>query len=322
MSRRTTPAANSTARLVALLTAPLLLLAACGDDASESGAAGGAEGLAAVSITGEFGEEPKVTWEDRMTASELESEVLIEGDGAALEEGQQVLARLWLGNGFSQSTALSTYGKDAAPELLTVGDDLSPAIAAAVQDRTLGSRVAVAAPPVDAFGEGGNTQLGFGNTDSVLFIVDLIDVLPDGPSGTDAKPSSWAPAVEGDEDPTGLDFEGTPEPTDKLRVTTLVEGDGEPAETGQTVYVDYLGQVYGDKEPFDASYARGEAFSFPLGGGQVVKGWDQALEGVATGSRILISVPPKLGYGEAGNPDAKIKGTDTLYFVIDVLAAV
>lgn len=275
-----------------------------------------------MTISGEFGEEPKVTWEDRMTADQLESEVLIEGDGAALEDGQQVFARLWLGNGYSKTTALSTYGKDVPPELLTVGDDLSPAISAAVQDQTLGSRVAVAAPPADAFGEGGNSQLGIGNTDSVLFIVDLVSLLPDGPSGTDEKPAPWAPAIEAGEDPTGLDFQGTPEPTDKLRITTLIQGEGEPTEKGQTIYVDYLGQVYGGKEPFDASYARGEPFSFPLGGGQVVKGWDQVLEGVPLGSRVLIAVPPKLGYGEAGNPDAGIKGTDTLYFVIDVLAAV
>lgn len=300
---------------------PLLLLAACGED-SGNGTTPSARGLAAVTISGDFGEEPKVTWEDRMTADALESEVLIEGEGAALEDGQQVFARLWLGNGYSKKTALSSYGEDAAPELLTVGDDLSPAIAAAVQDRTLGSRVAVAAPPKDAFGEGGNAQLGIGNTDSVLFIVDLISLLPDGPSGTQEKPSSWAPAVEGDEDPTALDFQGTSKPTDKLRTTTLIAGDGEPTAKGQTIYVDYLGQVYGGKQPFDASYQRGEPFSFPLGGGQVVKGWDQALAGVPLGSRVLIAVPPKLGYGEAGNPDAGIKGTDTLYFVIDVLAAV
>ncbi|MEO5850945.1 MAG: FKBP-type peptidyl-prolyl cis-trans isomerase [Nocardioides sp.] len=309
------------ARLVVLLTVPLLLLGACGDDTG-SDTPEGAQGLAAVTISGDVGDEPKVTWKDRMTADRLDSEVLVEGDGAAVEDGQQVFARLWVGNGYSKTTALSNYGKDSAPELLTVGNDLSPAIKAAVQDQTLGSRVAVAAPPKDAFGEGGNAQLGIGNTDSVLFIVDLIGVLPDGPSGTDQKPSSWAPAVDGDQDPTALDFKGTPKPTAKLRLTTLIKGDGEATEKGQTIYVDYLGQVYDGKQPFDASYARGEPFSFPLGGGQVIKGWDQALEGVPTGSRVLIAVPPKLGYGEAGNPDAGIKGTDALYFVIDVLAAV
>ena len=70
-----------------------------------------------MTISGDFGEEPKVTWEDRMTADKLESEVLIEGDGAALEDGEQVFARLWLGNGYSKTTALSTYGEDAAPDV-------------------------------------------------------------------------------------------------------------------------------------------------------------------------------------------------------------
>lgn len=297
----------------------MLLLGACGDDGGDDVATGA--GLSAVTIRGDFGAEPDVTWKSRIEADKLESEVLITGDGPALEDGQQVFTRLWLGNGYSMSKAYSTFGEDAAPDVLTVGDDLSPAIAAALNGQTIGSRVAVAAPPQDAFGEGGNSGLGIGNADSVLFIVDVVGLLPDGPSGTDEKPSGWAPAVKGDQDPTSLDFAGVPKPQGTLRLTTLVEGDGDPTEKGQTLYVDYLGQVYGGKAPFDASYER-EAFTFPLGGGQVVKGWDTLLEGVNVGSRVIIEVPPAQGYGKAGNPDAGIKGTDTLFFVIDVLAAV
>ena len=306
-------------RLAALLAVPVLLLGACGDD--DGSTTTGGEGLSAVTISGDVGEEPELTWDAQIDVDELESETLVTGDGAALEEGDQVLTRLLIAGGFDKLTAYSTFGKDAAPDSLTVGGDLSPALSEALEGQTVGSRVAVAAPPEDAFGETGNAQLGIGNKDSVLFVVDILDVLPDEPSGTDQEPAAWAPAVEGEGDPTGLDFTGTPEPNDKLRLTTLVEGDGPPVEKGQTVYVNYLGQVYGAKKPFDASYER-EAFSFTVGAGDVVKGWDTLLEGVPVGSRVLIAVPPDQGYGEAGNPDAGIKGTDTLYFVIDVLAAV
>jgi len=186
---------------------------------------------------------------------------------------------------------------------------------------TVGSRIAVAAPPEDAFGEQGNAQLGIGNEDPVLFVVDIVSELPQGPSGTEQDPASWAPAVVGGDTPTALDFKGTPEPNDKLRVTTLIEGEGPETENGQTVYVNYLGQVYDGKAPFDASYERGEPLDFELGAGGVVKGWDQGLKGVPVGSRVILAVPPELGYGEEGNKDAGIKGTDTLYFVVDVLAA-
>jgi peptidylprolyl isomerase len=314
VSRRTT----HTTRLAVLLAVPALLMSACGEDTG--GDEGSGEGLSTVTISGEFGKEPKVTWDGTLDPDELESEVLVTGDGPEVEDGQQVFTRLWLGNGFTEEVAYSTFGKDDQPELLTAGDAFSKAISTALDGHTIGSRIAVAAPPKDAFGDAGNAQLGIGNKDPVLFVVDLIGLLPDGPSGKEKEPASWAPEVVGEDEPTGLDFSGTPEPDGKLRLTTLIDGGGAPTEKGQTLYVDYLGQVHGAKEPFDASYD-GQAFSFPLGGGQVVKGWDKLLEGVPVGSRVLIAVPPAQGYGEEGNKDAGIKGTDTLYFVIDVLSA-
>ena len=75
------------------------------------------------------------------------------------------------------------------------------------------------------------------------------------------------------------------------------------------------------KSPFDANFSSGQPTSFTIGTGAVIKGWDQALVGKAVGSRVLLSIPPDLGYGEEGNKDAGITGTDTLYFVIDILAA-
>ena len=59
---------------------------------------------------------------------------------------------------------------------------------------------------------------------------------------------------------------------------------------------------------------------FPLGQGQVIKGWDSGLAGQKVGSRVLLVIPPAEGYGTAGSPP-KIAGTDTLVFVVDILAA-
>ncbi len=79
--------------------------------------------------------------------------------------------------------------------------------------------------------------------------------------------------------------------------------------------------MFGGETPFDSSFSRGAPASFQIGVGAVVKGWDKALVGRAVGSRVLLSIPPDLGYGEKGNKQAGIKGTDTLYFVVDILAA-
>ncbi len=321
MSRRATTARRRTARLLALLIAGALALTACGDDGGE-GSVETADGLSAVTISGDFGSEPKVEWKARMQADDLESEVLVEGDGAELRDGDQVFTRMILGNGYSQTTVYSTFGKDAQPDVLPVGDDLSAALKEALEGHALGTRVAVAAPPDDAFGEGGNPELGIGNADPVLFVVDLVDTLPSSPDGAEQNPAGWAPKVnEKDDKPESFDFKGTPKPDGKLRVTTLIEGTGEKAENGQTVYVNYLGQVYDGRKPFDSSYAKGQPFPFTLGKGEVVKGWDRGLQGIPVGSRVIIAIPPRLGYGEQGNEQAGIKGTDTLYFVVDLLAA-
>lgn len=317
MTRRT----RRTAAVTGALLLPLAALTACGEDSGNASSSGGAA-LESVTIEGEPGADPEVSFDGKLEPTEVETEVLTEGDGAAVEDGDSVLAHVWVGNGFTEKKTFSTY--DAGkPELLTVSDNLSAPLKEALAGKTIGSRVAVASTAADAFGEQGNPQLDIGNKDGVLFVVDLVGEVAQEPSGTEQEPAAWAPQLqEEDGVVTGLDFDGTPKPGDKLKETVLVEGDGETVEKGQTIYVNYLGQVYGGKAPFDDSYSRGEPASFPIGVGQVVKGWDQALVGQEVGSRVVLAIPPELGYGKEGNPQAGIKGTDTLYFVVDVLAAV
>ena len=103
-------------------------------------------------------------------------------------------------------------------------------------------------------------------------------------------------------------------------VTVLAEGDGAVVEAGDLLLADYLGQVWGG-EVFDNSYDRGAPAAFAIGVGQVVSGWDEGLVGQKIGSRVLLSLPPALGYGAAGNPNAGIAGTDTIVFVVDIVDA-
>lgn len=304
----------------AALSVLLLGLSGCGEDAGSGSEEG--SGLDSVQITGDFGAAPEVEWDGELRTGEMTTEVLVEGDGPVLEEGDRALTDLWIGNGYTQDAVFSSFDEGGSPELITVNNDVSPAIAAALEGQKVGSRVAVAAPPKDAFGETGNPQLGLGNEDHVLFIVDIASDVLDGPQGTPQDPPPGAPKlVEEDGVPTGFDFSDADKPGKKLEVITLVEGEGPAIEEGQTGAVNYLGQVFGKKKPFDQSYERGEPTAFPIGVGAVVKGWDQALVGATQGSRLLLVIPPKLGYGEEGNEGAGIKGTDTLVFVVDVLGA-
>ena len=111
------------------------------------------------------------------------------------------------------------------------------------------------------------------------------------------------------EKPT-LTFPATVAPTE-LEVVVLEPGDGD-------LVVNYLGQTWGGAI-FDNSYDRGTPISFPIGLGAVIAGWDEGLVGRQIGSRLLLSIPPRLGYGTRGMPAAGIKGTDTLVFVVDIV---
>ncbi len=295
-----------------------LTLASCGDD---EGGAGPDTTLDSVQVEGEVGTAPEVTFDRQLDASETTTEVLIEGDGAELAAGDQVLTHLWFGNGFTQEKAFSTYD-DEKPELVAVDEkQLSPVFLEGIEGQTVGSRVMVAAPASEAFGEQGNPQLGIGNQDTVLVVIDLLSSVLEEPSGKSTNAPSWAPTIlEEDGVPTGFDFKGMSEPSDRLRSTELVRGDGAEVEKGQTIVVDYLGQVFEGKKPFDDSFSA-EPTTFEIGVGSVVPGWDKSLVGTSIGSRVVMAVPPEDGYGKQGNPQAGIKGDDTLYFVVDILAA-
>ncbi len=108
----------------------------------------------------------------------------------------------------------------------------------------------------------------------------------------------------------------------KTVVQPLIEGTGAKVAKGQTVRVAYTGALYKDGSVFDSSASRPEQpyFEFPVGQGQVIKGWDNGLQGQKVGSRVLLVIPPADGYGAAGSPP-KISGSDTLVFVVDILAA-
>lgn len=293
-----------------------LSLTACGsDDGSGSEVAGG---LDSVTISGDIGKAPKVTWDGQVGPDDIETEVVSEGDGDVIEAGDGALAHIWIGNGYTEDEAYSSY-ESKAPQLL-VGE-ISEPFQQALEGHKVGSRVAVAATAEDAFGEGGNPQLGIGNKDGLVFVVDLMAKVGDEPSGEEREAAKWAPSlIEADGVITGLDFGDANKPSKNLLDTTLIKGDGPVVESGQTIAVNYLGQVYNAKKPFDESYSK-DPTSFPIGVGQVVPGWDKALVGKTVGSRVILSIPPADGYGAKGNESAGIKGTDTLFFVVDILAA-
>lgn len=317
-------------RLVAL-TVPLLLLgtAACGGDSESKGTDSAevemGEAIAGVEVTGEVGEAPTVTIEAPLKLESTQAQVITAGDGNPVIENEQALLHIYLANGTTGEKALTTYDQDAPYHLKQASDDqFFPAVLDAIVGKPVGSRVAVAAVPKDAYGEAGSPQMKVGPKDPVVFVVDIMSVQPteilDGSEGDESAdiPEAIPTIEENDGEVTALTFENAPKkPSAELQVIPLVEGNGPVVRDDSLVSFDYLGQVYGTDTVFDESYTK-EPVPFPVGIGGLIKGWDQGLVGLTRGSRVLIIAPPKFGYGEEGSPP-KIPGNATLAFVVDIL---
>jgi peptidylprolyl isomerase len=111
--------------------------------------------------------------------------------------------------------------------------------------------------------------------------------------------------------------EGAP-PAD-LEIVDLVVGEGPEAVPGSGVSVHYAGAAFSTGEEFDASWNRGAPFTFPLGGGRVIAGWDRGVAGMRVGGRRRLVIPPHLAYGDHGAGGVIAPG-ETLIFVVDLLA--
>lgn len=107
-------------------------------------------------------------------------------------------------------------------------------------------------------------------------------------------------------------------PPDELTIEDLTVGTGAEATAGKTVEVQYVGVGWSTQRQFDASWDRGSTFSFQLGAGRVIKGWDQGVAGMKVGGRRRLTIPANLGYGERG-AGRDIKPGETLVFVVDLL---
>ena len=109
------------------------------------------------------------------------------------------------------------------------------------------------------------------------------------------------------------------EPPTGLHIDDIELGTGAEATAGSEVDVHYVGVSWSNGRQFDASWDRGSTFSFRLGGGQVIAGWDQGVVGMREGGRRRLTIPPDLGYGSRG-AGGVIGPGETLVFVVDLVS--
>ena len=297
---------------IALLVVLGVVFAGCssgdGDTSTTTSADVGTTSLDDVTVAGAFGEKPTIEFTPAFAAEKDTSRVISTGDGAAVEDGQRVTVDFIGINGSDASELDSTFG--ATPQVFGMGSEaLLPIITEALVGQTVGSRVLVA---TDASATAGAW---------VLMVIDIKDAvtIPTSASGTPVTPPSDLPAVTVENDvPTVANPEGDP-PTE-LVVQPLIQGSGPVVTSGQTLTLQYVGLIWGSGEVFDTSWDSGPV-DFAIGSGQVIAGFDNGLVGQNVGSRVMLVIPPDQGYGAEGNSQAGISGTDTLIFVVDILAA-
>jgi FKBP-type peptidyl-prolyl cis-trans isomerase len=289
--------------------------------ASTSTAAGN---YTSVSATGTFGKTPTVTIPAATGTGALYTKTVIQGSGSTLTTAQSLLGDfvMYDWSGKTHKLIGSTYS-NGTPTLFA--GSLLPGLSKALIGQKVGSRVLAVIPPADAFGTTGNSEIGVGAKDTVIFVVDMLKTFANTAgvagkqtsNGGGALPTVTAGAAGKS---PAITIPKTAQPA-TLEVKDLIAGTGAKVTKGQFIVVQYTGVNWRTKKVFDSSWSRSEPWGTPIGEGQVIKGWDTGLVGQKVGSRVLLVIPPVDGYGKTGSSTAGIKATDDLVFVIDIIAA-
>ncbi|MFJ8200454.1 FKBP-type peptidyl-prolyl cis-trans isomerase [Streptomyces sp. NPDC096152] len=327
-----------------LLSVPagLVTLAACGNDKADSGKASDSASpsasasapsaapspkivsgpLPAITAGAKFGEKPTVAKGSGEPSKDLAVKTVVAGGGRPVAEGDYVQAN-YLGQVWATAKVFDNSYDRKTPLLIklsqgTIIDGWRYGLAG----KKVGSRVEMAVPPTWGYGKQGNPQAGIKGTDTLVFVVDVVDTFnaKSSAKGKDVPQSDAALPKVGtntDGQAPSVDVPKKPAPK-KLVAEYVIEGDGEEVAADNTVLVQYKGVLWDSGKEFDSTYGRHELTSFSLQ--QVVKGWAQGLTGKKVGSRVLIVIPPSLGYGENPPPNSGIKKDSTLVFSVDILA--
>ena len=303
-----------TASGLALALAVVPALAACGSSKSSSSGdtttsvVAKTKKLSDVKVSGAFDTKPTVTFDTAFVGDTEEHVVVIPGTGAEIKAGQRVTVDYVAINGNDGTELDSTYGQ-TKQRIILDGSSLLKPVYDAIVGQKVGVRVLASANITDRLGAW------------ALFVFDVIDAtdVPTSATGTPVTPDPKLPAVTVQ---NGVPTIATPSgaaPT-SLVAQVLIKGSGPAITAGQTVLMQYTGIIWATGKVFDSSWASG-AVEFPVGTGQVIAGFDEGIVGLTLGSRVLLVIPPDKGYGSDGNSQAGISGTDTLVFVVDLLAA-
>ena len=277
--------------LVAGLAIALLSLAGCSDPVSEP---------ATVTVSGEPGAAPTITYLTPLQVDKTRTEQIWPGTGAELVEGAPVLIDFWLEDATDATLVKESYSTNPTAMLLTE-EDLGTDLYETLRGQQVGARMLQVSP-----------GSGAGATDYPT--VTVVDVLPTRADGEAKPPRADLPVVT-------LDASGAPtitptgtEPPATLVAQPLIRGSGEQVAASDVVTVQYTGFAWTTGEPFDSTWTHGLPVSFSL---QDVQAWAEGLVDQPVGSQVMLVVPPTYALGVTESEEL---AGQTVVFVVDILA--
>ncbi|MFD9498509.1 FKBP-type peptidyl-prolyl cis-trans isomerase [Streptomyces sp. NPDC060035] len=305
-------------RLAGLLVVPLLLLsmAACGDDKASDSAS--SKGNPEITAGAKFGEKPTLAKGEGDPPKELKTEVISEGDGAKLKNGDAIQVN-YLGQAWNSTKPFDNSFDKGQPFALTLGAGMViQGWDKGLVGQKVGSRVQLVIPPDLAYGEQGQGDIKPNST--LVFVVDVVTAtqVPKSAKGTAvAQDNIDLPKVGTNTDgkaPTVTFPKGNP--PKKLVSNYILESDGDVIKETDSIVVNYEAFLWKGGKKFDSTYDTGKTATFPLA--QItVKGLKNGLVGKKVGSRVLLVIPPDQAFGDEAQQTIPAKST--LVWSVDIL---
>lgn len=301
-----TPSASSTPTAIPTVSAACVSSGAASDS---------------VKVTGDFDTTPNVSINAPLKVSSTQRTVVIAGTGAKAAPGSIVNVSFTLYNGTTGKTVTSTgYGTGRASAITVDASKVITGLAKTLNCAQAGTRVVGVVPASEAFGKAGSSQLGIAANQVIVFVADVVSLVPTKAEGDAVAPPPGLPTVT-------VASNGTPtlkvpsgyKPPATTQIATLIKGSGAVVGATDQVTIQYQGTNLATGKIFDQTWGA-SPYSGAVNG--FVTGFTNAIVGQTVGSQVLVVIAPADGYGpQGGNSSAGIGKDDTLVFVIDILAA-
>ncbi|MDQ1128014.1 FKBP-type peptidyl-prolyl cis-trans isomerase [Microbacterium sp. SORGH_AS_0888] len=264
------------------------------DSVAASGAASDA-----VSVTGDVGSAPTVTFTAPLDVTGVQATTVVKGTGPAVADGDYVTIG-YAGYDPATGKSLADYKSDDPPAPMVANSILGSAFGCG----TVGSRAVITVPAANS-------------NPAAVYVIDLLSSTPAAQWCQPQAPASGAPMPTVTWDDKGVPTVTVPSgqtPPTSVTEQVLTEGDGDTVQAGDSVTLNYHGIKWSDGTVFDSSWTRGQPATFTTS--QVVAGFGNALVGQKVGSQLVVVIPPECGYGTATTSNGL--GGQTLVFVISL----